>query len=384
VLALVALSSCVPEQLRHDVLSDVLVTIKKIESPGDRATAIVRLAEHLSGLHWKEALTIVQEIGEDYQNQIKQIQSWTPMHGEYESELEDDAYRAQRDTERAWTKTQTYAFSALAAYLPETWLQDALSIGLKIQYQAAQICAVSALIPYLPNALQNEVLHDTLVKAQEVRDHDDRTEALTHLAPYLTQHQLGLVLNDAWKIEDDQIKMKSLVRLIPYLTGRIRNKVMRRAVDGLLHDLILDDDIETFTGLAPYLPKRLLLKARAAARRIENKSDQGDILRGLVPYVPEYLRNDVLREALTAIRAEDYKVHRELSLTRLAPYLAKYLPQVMLNDLWCETLHTSASRTRNELLIDIKCLAPVLLALGGQEAILKTFRTVQNVGQWWP
>jgi len=33
---------------------------------------------------------------------------------------------------------------------------------------------------------------------------------------------------------------------------------------------------------------------------------------------------------------------------------------------------------------DLPALAPVIAALGGVEAVVETFRAIQDVGRWWP
>ena len=43
-----------------------------------------------------------------------------------------------------------------------------------------------------------------------------------------------------------------------------------------------------------------------------------------------------------------------------------------------------AGRTRPDLLSELHALAPIIAALGGPEALVETFRTIQDVGRWWP
>jgi hypothetical protein len=55
-----------------------------------------------------------------------------------------------------------------------------------------------------------------------------------------------------------------------------------------------------------------------------------------------------------------------------------------LYPLWAETLPVLVSRTRRNLLSDLRALAPVIAKLGGAEAVAETFRAIQDVGRWWP
>ena len=72
-------------------------------------------------------------------------------------------------------------------------------------------------------------------------------------------------------------------------------------------------------------------------------------------------------------------------LAALAPHLVNLSPGT-LYPLWYATLQLAATRTRKDLLIDLRALVPVLAALGGAEAVAvaETFRAIQDVGQWWP
>ena len=78
---------------------------------------------------------------------------------------------------------------------------------------------------------------------------------------------------------------------------------------------------------------------------------------------------------------EDCKKRAE-ALVELVPCLIELSP-AMLCPLWREALHTLANRTRGDLLSDIRALAPVLAALGGQEVIEQTFYAIRRTGRWF-
>jgi hypothetical protein len=120
-------------------------------------------------------------------------------------------------------------------------------------------------------------------------------------------------------------------------------------------------------GLIPPTPQPLteeqLLGALAAARMIAENSHSGRyfLLFGMVEG--------------TELRAE--------ALLGLVPHLATLSPATP-HRLWRETLPPLASRTRKDLFSDIRALAAIMAALGGAEAVLETFRAIQDVGRWWP
>ena len=60
------------------------------------------------------------------------------------------------------------------------------------------------------------------------------------------------------------------------------------------------------------------------------------------------------------------------------------LPKPAVAPLWRDTLHALATRTRRDLLSDLKALIAVISKLGGAEAVAETARAIQDVGGWWP
>jgi hypothetical protein len=95
------------------------------------------------------------------------------------------------------------------------------------------------------------------------------------------------------------------------------------------------------------------------------------------------------------LRVESHKINpgkvslRARALPALVPRLAT-LPRPGLSRLWLEQqdganlLRFLARCTRADLLADLRALAPVIAALGGEEAVAETFRAIQDVGRWWP
>jgi hypothetical protein len=55
-----------------------------------------------------------------------------------------------------------------------------------------------------------------------------------------------------------------------------------------------------------------------------------------------------------------------------------------LYPLLMETLSISAGRDRPNFLADLGALVPVLVAVGGRQVAVETYRTMQAVVSWWP
>ena len=124
-------------------------------------------------------------------------------------------------------------------------------------------------------------------------------------------------------------------------------------------------------ALAPRLPPERLSEALAA----------------LAPRLPPERQEQALHEALAAareIRDEDARARAcARALASMASHLAAF-PRPALYPLWDETLRALARRTRRDLLADLRALMPLILRLGGPQAIAETFRAVRDVARWWP
>ena len=51
---------------------------------------------------------------------------------------------------------------------------------------------------------------------------------------------------------------------------------------------------------------------------------------------------------------------------------------------WCDTLRTSTTKSRSELVANLYILLPIISALGGQEATTELYEAIGCVGRWYP
>jgi hypothetical protein len=101
----------------------------------------------------------------------------------------------------------------------------------------------------------------------------------------------------------------------------------------------------------------------------------------LIPYLSDILE-DVLKETLIVTRKMNGK-NRTTLLNFLGIYLSE-LSHDTLFPLWCDTLHFLAHRTRKDLFEDLQALTPVIISLGGVEAVEEMASAIQDIGRWWP
>src|SRR5262249_42620928 len=143
------------------------------------------------------------------------------------------------------------------------------------------------------------------------------------------------------------------------------------------------DRSEGLAALAPHLPESLLTQALETARAMEYESSRSVALAVLAPHLQESLWSEVLVQTLEAATAIQDEYSRSLALAALAPRLGTSEVSCLL-PLWEQTLPILASRTRKDLLADLCSLLPIIVRLGGAQAVAETFRAIQDVGRWWP
>jgi hypothetical protein len=96
-----------------------------------------------------------------------------------------------------------------------------------------------------------------------------------------------------------------------------------------------------------------------------------------------HLHGALLHHGLTIARTISNGDFRASALAALAPRL-KELPLRDMYEVWADTLHILAARTRQDLVQDLRALLPAIMNMGGIAAIAATGRAIQDVARWWP
>ncbi len=162
--------------------------------------------------------------------------------------------------------------------------------------------------------------------------------------------------------------------VVPALGTEIRCALIKASI----HSLASNIPPELLAALVEYgvwpspvalVHARLVLDERARARA----------LAALAPHLPP----DLLAQALKAAQAIEREDARARALAALAP-LWTQVPRQQAYALWAKTWPALAARRRDDLLFDLTALAPVIAALGGENAVRETFQAIQDVSRWWP
>jgi hypothetical protein len=388
--------------LQKQALTEALVLIRTMEDEYWRAQALSTLALYLPEDLLTEFLTIAQEL-RDEQFRAKVLVSIVPH---LPKKLQKQAWAAAWAIRDACYRAKTLV--SLAHHLPEKLQKQALVAARAIRNEYEQVDALVALVPNLPAKLRKQALAEALTATRAIRDERDRVDALARLTPHLPKKQREWILTEALtvalKIGDEIWRMEALTRLTPYLPKEQREAILAQAltVTQAIENEQYRADI--LAKLVLYLPPRLLAKALAAAREIEDEEYRAWVLVDLIPHLPlsdalitvrdiskAYLSEALaslaprlpLIDALAMAREIEGNEYRVDALAALAPRLAE-LERPALYPLWAESLPVLSGRTRQDLLTDLRALAPVIARLGGAEAVAETFRAIQDVGRWWP
>jgi hypothetical protein len=319
-LTLIGLIPHLPERERNEILPKALAAAKAIAYMDCDTWALVELAPYLPDPLLQKALAAVQNLPES---------------------VEDDEGFGRRHP-------QAQALAVLAPRLAELGhAQEALTTAQAMEQTDWRALALTGLLPHLPEAEREDALREALAAVQAIEEVHVRREALTKMAPHLPESSTEEALAATWE-----------------LPGQ--------------------DQAEVLAGLAPRLAElNHPQEAVTMARAIEGRGYRALALARLATRLTGPSRDEILREALSAVRTTADADVRSEGLIELAPHLAA-LPIASFYLHWCETLPILATRTRRDLLSDICALESNIAPLGGAAAVRETCHAIQDVGRWWP
>jgi hypothetical protein len=385
---------------RAPVLREALEAARAIGDEERRAATLATLAAHLESPQRAPILREALEAARAISDEWRRAETLATLATYLEPPLREPALCKALERARAisdeWRRAETLAELAphLEPPLRASVLREALEAARTIGVQWMRATPLASLAPHLEPLLRAPVLREALEAARAIGVEWLRAATLAmvaqHLEPPLRAPVLREALEAARAIGDDWRRAAILATLAPHLEPPQCEPVLREALEAAR--AIGDEEQTTAQAtLAPrlselrYLSKTLSemrhrRKALEAARAIDDDEQRAATL---AVHLESPLRAPALREALEAARAIGDKLARATTLATLAPRLAE-LPPTMLYPIWSETLWVLTVRSRKDLLSDLRDLSPVIVALGGAEAVTETIRAIQDVQRWWP
>ncbi len=250
------------------------------------------------------------------------------------------------------------------------------------------------LLPLLIQAYPTETL-EILPTLPQLRT---KPEILAVLVPYLTPEMAVAILDMLFPIQPgedpaetitaEKIQSnKSLLYLLAELAPRLPSEKSSLIVSLLLQilaELKRPEERELLLSkMAPYLPSALLPTLLEATWSLAIPMLQTRILKAFLPSISptDY------RTMLDWIRTKVYETGEtqfSMQVLSLVSSLKDQPSPPSLYPLLHDTLHHLTQQTRREALAEIAYLAPALLAIGGENAVIEAYSANLEIGCWWP
>jgi hypothetical protein len=243
-------------------------------------------------------------------------------------------------------------------------LQKRLAIIREVKGEWERAKLLAELIPDAPEPL----LHEVLSMVDTIQDGTTRTVAMRALAPRLSEELLRKAVASSRRLLGDLQTLPLAVQghqRIVELSARFPNQRSRA---------------EVLKVLIPYLTRPLLREVEEISQEIRDATVQSEVSAAVATRLMEL---GSIEEALVVIWTINIQGTRSELLRLLAPRLIE-LSSESLYILWQKTLLALASRSREDFLLDLRSLDPVVIALGGQSTVLELTRSIREIGRWWP
>jgi AAA ATPase domain/TIR domain len=321
------------------------------------------------------------------------------MLGHHEDALRELVIFLQ-DADRERTATNMAdCLGEIARVMPRDALRQALHVAARHNDQARPL-ALQALVP----ALSPESLDEALVIARSVRESGCQAWGIACLLPLADEQRRPALVREAMEGLNEPFwdRPRVLGLLAPHFEralDEIREYMRNGEEHGLtclLHLLpnataSLSEELTGLAGqvydegqmleVAEFLPEPVFLNTLdhvvADAPKALDKHDSR-----LASVSQRLLKLEDASRALTfALRIED-RFLRTRTTRQMASAL-KQLSREELLALWSNDFLLSTERSRRDAFGFVAALAPLVYALGGQEAILKLYETIAETGRWW-
>lgn len=293
-------------------LREVLDIAEQIRIENHRVEALVALAVLLSGAKKTKAIaaafTAAQRI-EEYQGQVE---AWTSLAtllsgSERRTAIEKAFTAAQRIEDY---EGQIEAWTSLAPLLSGseqiTVLKAALGAAQHIKDEEERVNLLVTMAAKLHGDVKVMVVGEALAAAWQIERYGRRhrrADALTALAPHLSESQVGEALAAAQLIEDESFLGEALAALASRLSGIQKTEVLSAVlalVQEMAHDGRGGEMTEVLVALAPHLSVMQVLELLAIVKQMKTHERRCRVLWALALQLRGDAQTTLLNDALTA------------------------------------------------------------------------------------
>lgn len=323
------------QHIPSDLEQRALGIAHSIESPADRAYAMMQLARYVPGeLQTKlrqDALEAIDSI-ENEEARAEALIDFVPN-----LEIADPHAQFPALLEKALTitimigKRQTRArvLVALAPHLTVDLQGEALAAVHSLSSEQERAILLAQLAPTLPA----DMLVASLAVALTMREQDARVHALSVLAHYVPQHAQSQTMMDALaaasNLPNHFERVQAIVHLIDILPSQLRDQALANALDSAADIQNINARARAFTLLGGHLPAHLLPRALEIIRSLPDPQHRLNAFLGLLPTSNTALSNQLYPELLACAQQMPLEYKRARALISIAPYV----PVTMLQNL---------------------------------------------------
>ena len=380
-----------------------LKLIQAILGEDFKASAIQGLAPNLTDEQRFEALGIVQTF-KDLNSQNRAYEGLIPfLHDPILTEILEEAYLLKSES------SQSTLFKAVAKrYLDLGETTRSIEIVRKCTSQEQRARLLFDLASLWPEEFRSEILTITLALEKP----ELLTNALAGLLPFLGQTALLDALYAVIQLPaQGWLGANPHAEILIQIGSILAQRGDRDRSLSILRDLTDDDEISKgLTSIFPHLPVESQAAALSIVQRIQDPLKRVSTLIALMPilsisqientleyldnFQDEKLRLQVLISISPRIPPEKFQSFMErackfqeksLRAQAFAALVSKWLllPVSQSFSFWKRLIHLLSRRSRPDLLLDLRSLAPVISDLGGISAINNILKSVKDVNRWW-
>ncbi|BAP57042.1 hypothetical protein THII_2745 [Thioploca ingrica] len=391
-----ALTALAPQlAVEPHLLQQALTAAGGIQDDEDRAQVLIALASQL--------------VGKPRQQILQQALTTLTITGN----IQHKKYRA-RDRAQDRAQALILLVSQLVGKPRRQALRQALIAVGNVQDERSRAKILTVLVSQFAGKPPRRVLKQALIAAENVQDERSRAETLAALVPQLAgkprQRILKQTLIAAENVQDERSRAEALAALVPQLAGEPRQQVLQQAltaVENIRYKRVQDkrDRANVLAILAPQLAGEtvLLEQALSVSRKIQDEWERAQVLTKLASRLFGKLRQQVLQQALIAVRnipeeescakALDAKIFLEITLVALldreeptisSAVLIQNHPDLLTYSLWADWLGRAPLKRSELFEVTEKLCAAAIQLTGNPQEANEIARAVMDVVRWWP
>jgi len=293
-------------------------------------------------------------------------------------ELHDRIAQIEDASERAGL------YSRLALCSPEKERSQLLITALRLLHQSrSQVTAVQ-LLARIPPPLLDDVFAESILVIRQLEYDLPKAHCIVALAPKCNPRQLGTLTDLAKTLGGSVPRAKAMAAIVPFTSSSSRIVLLKEVESQISHIEDPWDLVEVLELLRPQadasqccgLLGDKIVALTAAQTWTETQDQSGAYFAGVLAEALPGHAFAIARGILEVKARADALANLASTAVRLPP--SELIPILL------ETFHISASRNRQNLLVDLRELLPVVVAAHGSTSVDEIARAALKARRWWP